>query len=30
MGTIEVGVENSALIELYYEDHGSVPAGANA
>jgi non-heme chloroperoxidase len=26
MGTIEVGVENSAPIELYYEDHGSGPA----
>jgi non-heme chloroperoxidase len=26
MGTIEVGVENSAPIELYYEDHGTGPA----
>jgi non-heme chloroperoxidase len=26
MGTIEVGVENSTPIELYYEDHGSGPA----
>ena len=26
MGTITVGQENSTLIELYYEDHGSGPA----
>jgi non-heme chloroperoxidase len=26
MGTVEVGRENSAPIELYYEDHGSGPA----
>jgi non-heme chloroperoxidase len=25
MSTIEVGVENSTKIELYYEDHGSGP-----
>ena len=26
MGTITVGQENTAPIELYYEDHGSGPA----
>ena len=30
MGTITVGQENSTPIELYYEDHGSGPAGRAA